>query len=200
MAQVHGPWAPKLGSIFLSRKAKSAPRRLCGILSLITDWDSNSQPCQSKTRRISPPCLPGSAPSLAPAPSPNRSFRPRGTAIPGCALSRLRLAVPPLHHPSFRAEQAEFFFPLTLVRDRPAKREISLLFRRLIPTPAQLVPRMDRLSATPTSSSPGLRVCRGWPKRSEWPTGGTLRLCLPKRKPKRSRPSRREWRARRWRP
>src|SRR5260370_5139123 len=38
-------------------------------------------------------------------------------------------------------------------------------------------------------------VGASWRQRSEWPTGGTLRLWLPRRKPKRSRP--RELRARR---
>ncbi len=72
MPQAHGLQAPKLGSIFLSRRAKSAPRPSCAILSLVTVWDSNSPLCQSKTHRISPPCLPGFAPYLVPAVNPNR--------------------------------------------------------------------------------------------------------------------------------
>jgi hypothetical protein len=37
MCRVHGLWAPKPGSIFLSKKAKSGPRRSYGILSLVMD-------------------------------------------------------------------------------------------------------------------------------------------------------------------
>src|SRR5260370_1259279 len=66
---------------------------------------------------------------LVPPPPPPLVF-PLGDALPRATRHRGPLPcappnAPPL--PSFRAEQAEFYFPLTLVRGRPTQREISPL-------------------------------------------------------------------------
>ena len=113
--------------------------------------------------------------------SPQRAIRPAEKLfkLEHSGLAVLLLALSP--HPSFRAKQADVFSS----RFAPAKGDLCT------------IPRIwrDEISPLFLPSRHPDPVGASWRLRSQWPTGGTLRLWLPKRKPERSTP--RELRARR---